>query len=174
MDKQKIRDKSSQDNTRVLLVEKGKRGALNVIFGRTMVILVLIALQILLLFLAFNSSISNLSYLYYALIVFYAALILHLVNKPANPSIKITWILLVVLAPPLGVFLYLFVEMDWGHRVLNRRLSALMDETKFGSRALFTFATGNDVDYLITNEKPMKDYADALGRFKGMHLIVSG
>ena len=130
MDKQKIRDKSSQDNTRVLLVEKGKRGALNVIFGRTMVILVLIALQILLLFWAFNSSISNLSYLYYALIVFYAALILHLVNKPANPSIKITWILLVVLVPPLGVFLYLFVEMDWGHRVLNRRLSALMDETK--------------------------------------------
>ena len=50
----------------------------------------------------------------------------------------------------------------------------LMDETKFGSRALFTFATGNDVDYLITNEKPMKDYADALGRFKGMRLIVSG
>ena len=42
MDKQEIRDKSSQDNSNILLLEKGKRGALNVIFGRTMLIVVLI------------------------------------------------------------------------------------------------------------------------------------
>ena len=49
MDKQEIRDKSSQDNSNILLLEKGKRGALNVIFGRTMLIVVLILAQILLL-----------------------------------------------------------------------------------------------------------------------------
>ena len=55
MDKQEIRDKSSQDNSNILLLEKGKRGALNVIFGRTMLIVVLILAQTLLLFLAFRS-----------------------------------------------------------------------------------------------------------------------
>ena len=129
MDKQEIRDRSSQDNSKILLLEKSKRGALNVLFGRTMVIVVLLIVQFLLMFYAFR-SLQYIQYIYVALQVLYVALILHLVNKPSNPSIKITWILLVVLAPPVGVFLYLFVEMDWGHRVLNRRLGQLMKETE--------------------------------------------
>ena len=121
MDKQKIREKSSVDNSGVYLLEKSKRGVLNVLFGRTMLILVLLAVQVLLLWRVFT-SLQYVKYIYAALQVLYVVLILHLVNKSSNPAIKITWILLVVLAPPVGVFLYLFVEMDWGHRVLNRRL----------------------------------------------------
>ena len=128
MDKQEIREKSGQDNSNILLLEKGKRGALNVVFGRTMLILVILAAQILLMFRAF-SSLKFISYLYSGLTAFNGVLILHLANRPVNPSIKISWILLVVLLPPFGIFLYAFVEMDWGHRVLNRRLSALVEES---------------------------------------------
>lgn len=128
MDKQKIRDKSSQDNSGIYLLEKSKRGVLNVLFGRTMVIVVLLLVQIFLLYRVFN-SLRYVKYVYAALQVLYAALILRLVNKDSNPSIKISWILLVVLAPPVGFFLYLFVEMDWGHRVLNRRLGELIRKT---------------------------------------------
>ena len=128
MDKQTIRERSSQDNTHIFLLEKGKRGILNVIFGRTMLIIVLMALQVFLLYWAFN-RVRLMPYFYAALQVINVGLILHLVNKDSNPAIKITWILLVVLAPPMGIFLYLFVEMDWGHRVLNRRLSDLIQKT---------------------------------------------
>ena len=128
MDKQKIREKSSQDNSSILLLEKGKRGALNVLFGRTMVIAVLLVLQILLLFMVFRSFRFT-RYIYAAQQALTVIFILFQVNRSSNPSIKITWILLVSLAPPVGLFLYLFVEMDWGHRVLNRRLSALVEET---------------------------------------------
>ena len=128
MDKQEIRDKSSQDNSSVLLLEKGRRGALNVLFGRTMLIVVLLALQVLLLFWVFR-TLRFIQYIYAAQQALNVVFILHMVNRTSNPSIKITWILLVVLAPPVGVFLYLFVEMDWGHRVLNRRLGQLIEET---------------------------------------------
>ena len=129
MDKQEIRDRSSQDNSRILLLEKSKRGVLNVLFGRTMIIAVMLAVQVLLLLRAF-SSLRDSRYFYAALQALNAVLILHLVNRPVNPAIRISWILLVVLAPPLGVFLYLFVELDLGHRVLNRRLGAVIRETE--------------------------------------------
>lgn len=129
-EKDKIRERSGQQDDSVLLLEKGKRGVLNAVFGRSMLVLVMLALQVLLLVLAFGSSLrAFMPYLYGVLMAVYAGLILHLVNKQANPSIKLTWILLVVIVPVVGVALYLFVEFDIGHRVLNRRLGELIRET---------------------------------------------
>ena len=100
MDKKQIRDKSGQDNSSILLLERGKRGALNVVFGRTMLIVLLIIAQIMLLFLAFRQFSSYTPYLYGALMVFDGAVIINMVNKATNPAIKITWILLMVVVPP--------------------------------------------------------------------------
>ena len=114
------------------LLKKGKRGILNVIFGRTMLVVLTLALQIGLLVVIFSSlqSMQSMLPFYYALLLLlYGVAILHLVNKNSEPTTKITWILLVVLAPPVGLALYLFVELDVGHRMLNRRLGELMAET---------------------------------------------
>ena len=129
-EKERIRERSSQDqDDRILLLEKGRRGILNVVFGRTMLILVMLAVQILLLVVAFSSVSTFMPYLYGVQMALYAVLLLHLVNKSSEATTKVTWILLVVLLPALGVALYLFVEMDVGHRVLNRRLGELIRET---------------------------------------------
>lgn len=123
---------SGQGSEERLLLKKGKRGILNVIFGRTMLVVLTLALQIGLLVAVFSSlqSVQGMLPLYYVLLLLlYGATILHLVNKRSEPTTKITWILLVVLAPPVGLALYLFVEMDVGHRVLNRRLSEEMEKT---------------------------------------------
>ena len=111
------------------MLQKGKRGILNVIFGRTMIVVVMLAAQIALLVSLFSSLSELMPYYYVIMLVLYGGLILHLVNKTSEPSSKITWILLVVLAPPLGVALYLFVELDIGHRVLYRRLNEVMRDT---------------------------------------------
>ena len=129
MDKQKIRDKSARDNTGIRLVEKSKRGILHVLFGRTMLILVLFVLQFFLLYMAFRSMRRFIPYIYGVLMVFYGTIIIRLVNKSSDPASKITWILLIVLLPPVGVTLYLFAEFDLGHRMLNQRLSALISRT---------------------------------------------
>ena len=128
-EKERIRERSGQDQDEFRLLQKSKRGVLNVIFGRTMIVIVMLAVQILLLVWLFSSLQSLIPYYYGLMLLLYGVLILHLVNRPSNPTIKITWILLVVLAPALGVVLYLFVELDVGHRVLNRRLGELMKET---------------------------------------------
>ena len=129
MDKQKIRDKSGRDNSGIRLVEKSKRGILHVLFGRTMLILLLFALQILLLVMAFRSLRRYIPYIYGLLIAFYVVIIIHLVNRSSDTANKITWILLIVAVPPVGIALYLFAEFDLGHRLLNRRLSELIRAT---------------------------------------------
>jgi len=130
----RIRDgrRSGQGGEERRLLKKGKRGILNVIFGRTMLVVVTLAVQVVLLVVAFSSlqsMQSMLPYYYALLLLLYGVTILHLVNKSSEPTTKITWILLVVLAPPVGLALYLFVELDIGHRVLNRRLGEVMEET---------------------------------------------
>jgi len=104
------------------LLKKGKRGVLNVVYGRTTLVVLMLGLQIALLAAVFSSLQSMVPYFYGVLLLVYGVTILHLVNKESEPTTKITWILLVVLAPPLGLALYLFVELDVGHRVLHRRL----------------------------------------------------
>ena len=129
-EKEKIRARSGQDNDdRLLLLQKGKRGILNVVFGRTMLVVLMLVAQIALLAALFSTLKDWMPYYYAFILVLYGGMILHLVNKPSEPMTKITWILLVVLAPALGMALYLFVELEIGHRVLNRRLSQLMRET---------------------------------------------
>ena len=129
MDKQRIREKSAKDNSGIRLVEKSRRGILHVLFGRTMLILLLFALQIALLYMAFRSMRRFIPYIYGLLMIFYGTIIIRLVNKRSDPASKITWILLIVLLPPVGVTLYLFAEFDLGHRMLNRRLSQLISRT---------------------------------------------
>ena len=129
-EKEKIRARSAHESDeRHLLLQKSKRGILNVIFGRTMLVVLTLVAQITLLALLFSSLRAWLPYYYAFVLVLYGGLILHLVNKRSEPTTKITWILLMVLAPALGVALYFFVELEVGHRVLHRRLSALMEET---------------------------------------------
>lgn len=128
MDKRTGDKRSWRDLSTLRLVEKSKRGILNVLFGRTMLIIVLLAIQVLLLVRAFQ-SIQSLPLIYATLQVLNVGLIIHLVNKPSDPATKITWILLIVVAPTVGLFMYLFVEMDWGHRMLNRRLGELVRRT---------------------------------------------
>ncbi len=128
-EREKIRARSGHESDERRLVQKGKRGILNVIFGRTMLVVLMLAAQIALLAVLFSSLKDWMPYYYGFVLVLYGGLILHLVNKSSEPITKITWILLVVLAPAVGVALYLFVELDIGHRVLNRRLSELMKET---------------------------------------------
>ena len=127
-EREKIRQRSRQGQEERRLLDRGRRGILNVLFGRTMLVAVMLAVQVALLVAVFN-SLQSIKYYYALLLLLYGGTILHLVNKSSEPTTKITWILLVVLAPPVGLALYLFVEFDVGHRVLNRRLGEVMEQT---------------------------------------------
>ena len=115
------------DEDAVLLLNKGKRGLGRLIFGRTAIIILLLAAQFLLLFFGFWQLSGSLVYGVSLLIGL--AVTLTIVNKPANPAIKITWIILIMLAPIFAVPFYLFVSMDWGHRLTRAMLDEISQKT---------------------------------------------
>lgn len=116
-----------RESEAVLLLDKGKRGLFHLIFGRTAVITLLLAAQLLLLFLAFwrlgerYFGAAGLLSLVMALVV---------VNRRReNPAMKITWILLITLVPVFGVPFYIFVESEIGHRLARRLLEEINKKT---------------------------------------------
>lgn len=113
---------------RARLQERGKRSALSILFGRSTLIVLLLAVQVFLLigiFARWQFSV----YAYggtYLLSMFMAA---HLINHPMNPSPRQTWLILILLVPVVGTLLYIYVEADLGHRLVRARLEHIQSAT---------------------------------------------
>ena len=114
------KEKKSLDEEAVLLLNKGKRGFFRLIFGRTTIVVLLLAAQFALLFAGFYWMRDYTVYGGSMLLGLVVALIV--VNRPKNPYIKITWILLILLFPVFAIPFYFYVDADWGHRLVRARL----------------------------------------------------
>lgn len=104
------------------MVEKGKTGILQVIFGRTTIILLLLVLQVAVLFLISGLLSEYIVYAYWAYILLTDITVLVIINREGNPAFKLAWMVPIVLMPVFGVFLYIFVETQIGSRLMNRKL----------------------------------------------------
>ena len=78
-EREKIRQRSRQGQDERRLLDKGRRGILNVLFGRTMLVALMLAVQVVLLVAVFN-SLQSIKYYYALLLLLYGATILHLLN----------------------------------------------------------------------------------------------
>ncbi len=119
--------KAHLDEEAVLLLNKGRRGLFRLIFGRTTIVVMLLAAQFALLFFGFywlNEYAVYGGSLFISLIV---ALVV--VNRPANPAAKITWILLIMLFPVFAIPFYFYVDAELGHRLVRARLEDIQTET---------------------------------------------
>ena len=105
----------------ILLLEKGKRGLLQIVFGRTGVIIVSLVLQILFLFAAFYKLEDAMPYFWGGNTLLSAAVVLSLFGNDENPTIKLTWFFILSVLPVFGLILYLFIRTDLGHRLMIRR-----------------------------------------------------
>ena len=111
-----------EDDNEIRLLRRGKRRLLDIVFGRTMVITLLLVLQIAIMVLGAHYLGRYYPALTIVLRVMSVAVIIYLVNKSGSATTKITWIILVMALPAFGVLLYLFVQLDIGHRYANRRV----------------------------------------------------
>lgn len=121
------KDKKPFDEEAVLLLNKGKRGLFRLIFGRTTVVVLLLAVQISLLLVSFYHLGDYIFYGGSMAVGLFVALII--VNRPGNPASKITWIILIMLAPVFAVPLYLFIDAELGHRLVRARLEEIGVQT---------------------------------------------
>ncbi len=123
-------EKKSFKDTGLRLLKKGRKGIINAVFSRFGVIILLFALQIILFFLGliwFQSFASEFFLGGLLIGLFVSAYIL---NTESDPSAKITWIILVMAFPVFGTLLYLYTELEVGHRSLRNRVAKLSSETK--------------------------------------------
>ena len=109
--------------------EKGKLAIFRLLFGRTMVTLLLIFLQIYFMYEVF-SRVQYSGVIKTIFDVIGAAAIIYIINCEENPAFKLAWMLPVCVFPVFGVSLYLFFMLNPGNRALQKALNVRVDETK--------------------------------------------
>lgn len=100
------------------------------VFSRFGIVLVLLALQILVL-LGLFLKFSQLAPHYYIIsAVFYIFMITVIVNSDHDASSKITWLTIMAFLPIFGALLYIYTTVDIGHRILKKRVTHILKNTK--------------------------------------------
>jgi len=108
---------------------KGKKGVLKVLFGRTMLIAVLLLLQILLIISMVRYFSQYMHMFFGGYLTFALVIVLIIINKAGSPEVKLSWAIITMLFPLVGGALYLFVEMQPGYRLLEQRLQNIYKRT---------------------------------------------
>ena len=117
-------------NKATRLLKQGQKGFWRLIFSRTGVITLVLLAQILLMvwaLLAFQEFQAHFMGVY---ILFSIFMVLYLFNTRQSPSVKLTWLVVIMVLPIAGSLFYLFTRSEIGHRVLNRRLADLQRSSR--------------------------------------------
>lgn len=119
------------DGGRVLRLAKPKRkGLLNIVFSRLLIIVLLMAAQVGLLVWLLTWARGYLPHYATVQIVFTACMILYLFNSRGDASSKLTWMWLIALFPLAGAGFLLFTQLNIGNRTIHRRTAELIDKTR--------------------------------------------
>ena len=117
------------ETTELMLLKKGQKGMIHIIFSRLGLIVVLLVLQVLLLFSVFRWFEGFLTHVFGGTVLFTAIMVLYLLNSRIDPTAKITWLIVVMLLPVFGALLFWYTQSDIGHRALKARLNHLISAT---------------------------------------------
>lgn len=119
--------KQSKEN--ITLLEKGKKGVIHMIFSRFGIVLFLLLVQVFFLFGLFFKFRQMAPHYIGLSSLFYLIMIVVLVNSDHEASSKITWLIIMVLFPVFGAFLYIYTSVDIGHRALKKRITHIIADT---------------------------------------------
>lgn len=110
--------------------EIGKRSVLQVIFSRTMLIMVLIVLQFAYLIGRMYAFAEHIPILLGGELIIVAVMMAIILNSKENPSVKLSWCFLVGIFPIFGGIVYFVVKFDIGYRVTQKRITLAVEESK--------------------------------------------
>lgn len=121
---------SKQDRPGISLIKKGKKHLIPAIFSRTAVITLLLLFQLFVLFGIFRWFREFLPHIFGGTLIFSVIMILYILNSHMDPSVKITWLVIIMVFPVFGTLLYIFIRSDLGHRALKVRTEEILQQTK--------------------------------------------
>lgn len=121
------------DSTGMRLLHKGKKGIIHAIFSRLGLILLLFLLQLFLIFSILFRFNDFLPHLLGSNLALTFIMVIYLINSRIDPSAKITWLIIIILAPVFGAILLLVTQTEIGNRAIKARIQQL---NKLSSHAL--------------------------------------
>lgn len=116
------------------LLDKSKRSVKNAVFSRLGLIVLLLLVQFGILLSFFEWFAAFIPHLFGSGIAFNLLMVIVLLNSNADPSAKLTWLVVIMVVPVFGALLYLYTRSDIGHRALKRRFQTISSETRFDLR----------------------------------------
>lgn len=105
-----------------LSIKKGKHGIFRIVFGRTGILLLCLLLQLLLLFAGLHFLAQYVYVFFGGYLVVGLVMLVIIMNREDNPVFQLAWAGIVLLFPVFGGFLYLYVQLQPGARVLSGRV----------------------------------------------------
>ena len=142
---------------------KKAKGLFRLIFGRTMIALLFLVIQILVLFVVVTKM-SEYYEAFYAISILLSVIsILWILNDSTNTSFKLAWIIPVLALPVFGTLMYIYVKLELGTKLVNKKLIGLIGETK-------KYMPQNDkviekLDEIDSSEKNFAEYMDKYACF---------
>lgn len=98
------------------------------IFSRFTLSVLMLAIQVAVIYFCAAFFRTYLLWLFGGVVVLGVILTIHIINQPDNPAFQISWIILILLFPALGVFIYLFVKLQIGVHSLSKRYQIIRGE----------------------------------------------
>lgn len=114
----------------IRLLKKGQKGMVHAIFSRFGLLLILLMIQFFIIFsmfFRFQRFLPQYSWLNALLSI---VLMLYLINSDINPTAKLTWLVICMLLPIVGLLLFVFTRTEMGHRLLRVHLKQIIKDTK--------------------------------------------
>lgn len=103
------------------ILKKGKRHLVRLVYGRMFLIAALFIAEMVFLWLLFYRLSTYSVYLYAGMLVLTVASVLHIFNAPSDPTVKLSWLVVVTVFMPFGSCFLFVGESDLGHRKLVKK-----------------------------------------------------
>lgn len=111
--------------------QKGKKTVFRIVYGRTIVIVLALLLQVVLLVSSFIWLAEYSAYILMGLTVLSWILAIYILNRSKDtPEFKLAWIIPVIIIPVFGSLFYVFIRLQLGTKILYKRHNYLLEETK--------------------------------------------
>lgn len=109
--------------------DNGKRGVAHVIYGRSIMIILMLVLQVLVLLAMMGWYRQYVQYFYGGYILLTITVVLVIMNNDENPVYKIAWLIPVLVFPVFGTLFYLWVKLQPTPMMLRKRVLKTTVET---------------------------------------------
>ncbi len=95
------------------------------IFGRTVIAIIALAIQILIFYISYKFCEEYIGYIFTGFSLLSAAIVIFILNSKQNPAFKIAWIIPVLVFPFFGVTMYLFLKAQQTPKRINKRIKSI-------------------------------------------------